>query len=271
MSQLKLPVVDILDVPTYEVIHVSSAYEKLIRFIAGSTQELPAPVLEHVLDMVNALPEDSRILEFGVYKGDGCRLMAAKLPHHSIFGFDSFEGFETPWVDGHGKVLFDKGEFSLKGELPTVPATVSLVKGWFKDTLPAFVREHADIQVGLVHIDCDVYEATVDIFNCGDSLFRPGTVIVFDEAWNFAGHVLKGELLAFHEFLSRRTDLWFEVIGHGYDQGCIDRITDIHNAQQQRQVNSICEVRRRAGLPARLKYALAVKLVRRNPCLGCLL
>jgi hypothetical protein len=57
--------------------------------------------------------------------------------------------------------------------------------------------------VAFLHIDCDLYASTSDVLaGLGDRLV-PGSVIVFDEFFNYPGWQ-DGEYKAFKEFLDER-------------------------------------------------------------------
>src|SRR6185312_6095321 len=81
------------------------------------------------------------------------------------------------------------------------PPNVELVVGLFDDTLPAFASEHPG-PVALLHVDCDLYQSTVTIFRELESRIGPGTVILFDEYWNYPGW-REHEHRAFQEFIGR--------------------------------------------------------------------
>ncbi|GAA6134379.1 hypothetical protein NBRC116188_11680 [Oceaniserpentilla sp. 4NH20-0058] len=140
--------------------------------------------------------------EFGVFKGVTIRMMANKLPSQKFYGFDSFTGFPD---DGRTDWQHD---FSLQGKLPDVPKNVTLIQGYFEDTLEAFVAEHKDECFALMHIDCDIYSSTKTIFNICKPMIKPGCIIVFDELLHYSGFE-NHEMLAFYEFLSE-TGLNFE-------------------------------------------------------------
>ena len=91
---------------------------------------------------------------------------------------------------------FAKGAFA--GDLPVVPNNVKLIKGWFDETLPSFVSSNLD-PVSLLHVDCDLYSSTKTIFELLAKRIVPGTVIVFDEYWNYPGWKVH-EHKAFAEF-----------------------------------------------------------------------
>ena len=72
------------------------------------------------------------------------------------------------------------------GKIPAVEPNVKLHVGLFSETLPVFVSAlHEDVT--FLHVDCDLYSSTKDIFvNLGDRV-KSGTVIVFDEYMNYPG------------------------------------------------------------------------------------
>lgn len=143
-------------------------------------------------------------MEFGVYSGATINYISGRTSE-TVFGFDSFEGLPEFWRD-----RFDLGAFALPG-LPKVNTNVKLIKGWFSDTLPSFLQEHPE-KFSFVHVDCDLYSSTVCIFTLAEDRFQEGTVIIFDEYFNYPGWKY-GEHLAFTEFLSR-TKFSFEYLGY---------------------------------------------------------
>ena len=84
--------------------------------------------------------EGGVIAEFGVWKGESINFFARNCPKAKIFGFDSFEGLEEDW---HGTRI-KKGFFSTNGQLPKCERNVSLIKGWFEDTLPNFAENYKE-------------------------------------------------------------------------------------------------------------------------------
>lgn len=136
---------------------------------------------------------DGVVLEFGVYKGESINYIAKKLYNYDVYGFDSFEGLPEFWRDG-----FDKGTFKLK-TLPPVEKNVKLIVGLFEDTLPKFL-ETEKRNVAYLHIDCDLYSSTKTIFKYLKDRIVSGTVIVFDEFFNYPGWQ-NGEFKAFMEFV----------------------------------------------------------------------
>jgi hypothetical protein len=143
-------------------------------------------------------------LEFGVYKGGSITACAKKFPDRIFYGFDSFEGFPD---DGRKDW---KQDFSVE-KLPAVPANAKLIKGWFSETLPAFLKQHGG-EVGFINIDCDIYSSTRDVFTIlhDHSRLKPGVIISFDELINYRGFLFN-EMLALFEMLER-TGLGLEWI-----------------------------------------------------------
>jgi len=143
------------------------------------------------------------ILEFGVYKCETINYLAKRLSNLKIFGFDSFEGLPENWRDG-----FPKGTFSLN-EIPNVEDNVVLIKGWFEKSIPDFIIQNQD-DIVFLHIDCDLYSSTNTIFNNLKNQIKKGTVIVFDEYFNYPGWE-NGEFKAFQEFV-KDNDLQYRYL-----------------------------------------------------------
>ncbi len=147
---------------------------------------------------------DRLICEFGVWRGTSINRLA-KLTTKSIYGFDSFEGLPEAFGD-----FWTKEQFRVP-RLPEVRRNVTLIKGWFNETLPSFLEGHTG-KVGFLHVDCDLYSSTRTVFELLEPRLGPGTVILFDEYFNFINWE-EAEFKAFHEFLSR-TRLSFDFIGY---------------------------------------------------------
>ena len=147
---------------------------------------------------------DRLICEFGVFAGESINHLAELTPK-TLFGFDSFEGLPEEWGD-----TWKKGDFVV-ARLPKVRANVTLVKGWFNESLPPFLQQHTG-QMGFVHVDCDLYSSCKTVFALLEPRLGPGTVIVFDEYFNYPQWE-DGEFKAFQEFLSR-TKRSCEFIGY---------------------------------------------------------
>ena len=135
-----------------------------------------------LLEALKHAKGDGLVCEFGVYKGHTLNIIANALTAGVVYGFDSFEGLPETWRNG-----FDKGKFKIEAAgIPAFPGNVKLYPGWFDATLPKFLNDD-DRQATFLHIDCDLYSSTKCIFESLGKRLRAGTVIVFDEYFNFPG------------------------------------------------------------------------------------
>ena len=135
-------------------------------------------------------------LEFGVATGKTINYIS-KFTNDKVYGFDSFEGLPEKWRDG-----FDKGAFNMKGNFPNVNRNVTLIKGWFNETLPSFIKTQ-NKKISFIHIDADLYSSTKCIFDNLKDYIDTDCIIVFDELVNYPGFDGEnGELKAFYEFIS---------------------------------------------------------------------
>lgn len=156
--------------------------------------------------------------EFGVHSGSTINFIAERAGH-PVFGFDSFEGLPEDWRPG-----VQKGHFAMS-QLPKVLPNVRLVKGWFHESLPGFLRENT-AAAAFIHVDCDLYSSTRTIFELMAHRIVPGTVLHFDEFFNYPGW-RRGEYMAFQELLASR-GLEFEYVGYvmNHEQVAV-RITSV--------------------------------------------
>jgi hypothetical protein len=158
-------------------------------------------------------------LEFGVFSGGTIRHMARRKPEVIFHGFDSFEGLPEAWAG----FTLGRRAFAMEGRMPRVPTNVELHKGWFNDTIPAWCRQVAG-PVAFLHIDCDLYSSTVDIFRGLAARLGSGTVIVFDEYFNYPGWE-RHEFKAWQEFVADHR-VEYTYLGYARQQVAL-RITAI--------------------------------------------
>jgi hypothetical protein len=150
-------------------------------------------VFEHM--KLNHKP-DTLWLEFGVASGKTINYIS-KFTKDKVYGFDSFEGLPEKWREG-----YNKGAFTRNGNLPEVNNNVELIKGWFNETLPNFIKNN-NKKVSFIHMDADLYSSTKCIFDVLKSYIDRDCVIVFDELVNYPGFDGNmGELKAFYEFIT---------------------------------------------------------------------
>jgi len=177
-----------------QALEESAAYAKR-KMTTAQIRQNRFEVLETAINSITVRP--GLYLEFGVFRGRTLNYIAQRLPGEHIFGFDSFGGLPEDW-DFKAK----KGTFRISER--TKPfgfrQNVEIVVGLFAETLPAFLETHRD-PIGFVHIDCDIYSSTKTILDHLAPRFCDGTVIVFDEYFNYPGWE-NHEFKAFQEYIS---------------------------------------------------------------------
>jgi predicted O-methyltransferase YrrM len=146
---------------------------------------------------------DGLFLELGVEKGASANFIAHRIGTGKepaiLHAFDSFEGLPERWQG----TFETGGKFSTGGRIPRLRANVAVHKGWFADTLPDFCRDHGAAAIALIHIDCDIYSSTRTVLTQLGELLRPGSIVVFDEYFNYHGWQ-NHEFKAWQEFVAAR-------------------------------------------------------------------
>lgn len=143
-------------------------------------------------------------MEFGVSGGHSFRwwLEHNSSPGSRFYGFDTFEGL--PESFGH----FKPGEMAVSMEDVNVKdSRAGLYKGLFQDTLVPFLENYKSTQRKLIHIDADLFSATLFTLSQLYRFLNDGDIILFDE---FA--VPKHEFMAFKIF-TESFYIKYEVIG----------------------------------------------------------
>ena len=126
---------------------------------------------------LNNIVGNKLCLEFGVYKGESINYFSNNKKDLTWYGFDSFYGLQEDWKGG----FYAKNHFSLEGKKPEVNKNVILINGWFKNTLPIFLKNNKE-KISFIHIDCDTYQSTKDVFdNIKFDRFENNSIILFDE------------------------------------------------------------------------------------------
>lgn len=165
----------------------------------------PNLTLRHALGAVSI---DGMALEFGVATGTTLAIIAEEWRQQSnvgvVAGFDTFEGLPETWRTG-----FEAGTFA-QDSLPDVPGA-HLVKGLFQETLGPFLSKNRG-PIAFVHVDSDLYSSADFVLRRLESRLRPGTVIVFDEFFNYPGWAAH-EYRAWTEFVDR-TGVGFEYLAY---------------------------------------------------------
>ncbi len=151
----------------------------------------PHATLEYALSLA---PRGGMALEFGVYTGTTLTIIATARQGGRVYGFDSFKGLPEHWRAG-----FAAGTFATE-TVPEVPGA-ELVAGWFDEVLPGFMETHPG-PVDFLHIDADLYSSAATVLNLVGPRLRPGSVVVFDEFFNYPGWQ-EHEYWAWTEYVER--------------------------------------------------------------------
>jgi O-methyltransferase len=149
-------------------------------------------IIFRLLEPALALPGD--LAECGVWQGSTiiptALFVRRRAPHKRVLGFDSFQGLNQ--TVAHDAALpgdFDDrkrvGGFSDTSYAAVeervrhfgVADTVTLVQGYFQDTLP----KYTDARFCFVHLDCVIYESYKQCLEFFYPRMSPGGVILIDE------------------------------------------------------------------------------------------
>jgi len=163
--------------------------------VLGSREALHRLALERAA--AADAPADGLYIELGVKKGASLRAIAA-MTDRVVHGFDSFRGLPEDWSG----TSLRRGKFSTGGRMPRVPRNVRLHAGWFEDSLPPFAAEHSG-PIAFMHVDCDLYSSTRTAFEVLGDRIVAGTVLVFDEYFNYPNW-REHEHRAFQELVTAR-------------------------------------------------------------------
>jgi O-methyltransferase len=126
-----------------------------------------------------------------------------------FFAFDSFEGLpELEGVDRDGQD-FAKGqyaagieEFRANVAAAGVPLErVICVPGWFDQSCTPETRRRLGItKASVIWVDCDLYNSAKSVLEFVGPILQDGTVLIFDDWFNYRGNPRRGEHRAFHEW-----------------------------------------------------------------------
>lgn len=227
----------------------SSPSEPVEAIRAVLRQDVRYPAFEKAIRFVNYELVEGHVLEFGVYTGRS--LAALQLaedryarecvhsvpgPPRQFYGFDSFTGLYNTkhprWTDGSFAKNHSWHPTIKCGETITAEAVKqffkhidlaepTIVEGLYGDTLPEFVGRGAGGagKAAIVHIDCDLYDSTMTVLTHVEPMLQQGTVLMFDDWFNYKGDPTKGEAAAFKEF-QQTTRAWEFVEYFQYGTFC---------------------------------------------------
>lgn len=141
--------------------------------------------------------EKIHFLEFGVFRGQTFKIWVDnnKNPESIFVGFDTFTGLPEDW----GKIK--KGSFSVQGNLPDInDPRVAFEVGLIQDKLPGYLGKISKGERKVIHIDVDLYNATLYTLFFLQPFREKGDIIIFDDFFTITKASF--EFHAFLDFLS---------------------------------------------------------------------
>jgi hypothetical protein len=134
-------------------------------------------------------------LEFGVAAGKSFKWWVEqnKHPESEFHGFDTFTGLPEDWGP------FKAGAMSNGNKPPEVnDHRVTFYTGLFQQTLPGYIEKlkSDNSKRKVIHLDADLYSATLYVLSMLAPYLKKGDIILFDE---FA--VPQSEFLAYNDFI----------------------------------------------------------------------
>lgn len=149
---------------------------------------------------------DSNIdyLEFGVSTGNSFRwwINRIKNPDARFYGFDTFTGLPEDWGP------FKKGDMGNGNKPPVIDDNRhEFYQGLFQQTLIPFLSQYKSDKRKVIHMDADIYSATLYILTLITPYLKSGDIIFFDE-FNVPLHEFK----AFNEW-SNAFYINYKVLG----------------------------------------------------------
>jgi hypothetical protein len=161
--------------------------------------------------------------EFGLWQGKTFKYAHKMIRRYSLKGiklrgFDSFQGL--PSHENRSDNIWHKGQFAYGRNL----LERDLLDSGFKSTEYELVERFYDdslneelvaklslagVKAAVVYIDCDLYESTKPVLKFIVNFLQNGTIICFDDYYNYKGAKDEGEARAIAEFLLENPHIEF--------------------------------------------------------------
>ena len=150
--------------------------------------------------------------EFGTWKGHTAKIMLPFLPDEgTLHLFDSYDGLSRDWG------ALPKGSFKTEPPVFDDPRVV-MYNGWFENTVSVL----SDKNLSFIHIDCDLYESTLDVLWQLPPL-GGGTIILFDEYAHTLGNIpVDDEYRAFNEWVNENHYQYKYLWRTAWTQVCVE-------------------------------------------------
>ncbi len=117
-------------------------------------------------------------LEFGVSKGVSFTWWVNKITNAEarFYGFDTFTGLPEAWG------AFKKGDMSSDNAKPVIDDNRhEFFQGLFQQTLLPFLANYKPVKRKVIHLDADIYSATLYVLTLITPYLNKGDIIFFDE------------------------------------------------------------------------------------------
>ncbi len=161
--------------------------------------------------------------EFGVWRGKTftyARTMARRYGYGPLTyrAFDSFRGL--PAVETATYEVWSEGEFACsRDEFEAIlrkkgfqPDEYQLVEGFYNESLDAALSERLTrqgVKASVAYVDCDLYKSTVNVLRFLVPFLQDGSILCFDDFYNYRGRSDQGEQKAFGEFREAHPEFEF--------------------------------------------------------------
>lgn len=163
-------------------------------------------------------------LEFGTFEGNAFLMayhlaQSYRMEHMRFYAFDSFEGLpEVTGIDvlADPEPHYTKGEFRCSQERFTKiirrhkvdMQKTHVVPGFFDRTLNAETKASLPLRsVAVALVDCDLYESTRVVLDFLTDYLVNGSLLLFDDWFNYKGDPRLGEHRAFREWLESHPEM----------------------------------------------------------------
>ena len=137
------------------------SFQSSVREVADLTL-LDTARLANLWSLCRMTDPKGNILEIGSYKGGGALHLSNCCPNRKVIACDSFSGFETldPSLDHNFKdhMFKDTRRESVEALFKSRGRDYDLLDGFF----PASSKGHTLAPVSFVHLDVDIYKATIE-------------------------------------------------------------------------------------------------------------
>lgn len=124
------------------------------------------------------LDKEIDYLEFGVSKGSSFKWWVKNIKHKNsrFYGFDTFTGLPEDWGS------FKKGDMSNGNKPPVLDdSRHEFYQGIFQNTVYTFLKTYKSNKRKVIHLDADIFSATLFVLTTISPYLKKGDILIFDE------------------------------------------------------------------------------------------